>query len=145
MQCLYVSYLTPRAPGGRPGPGRAAGNPPPPQWPATALMNRSLARSLSCHLMGICSLFCLAALCFYAPPAKSQNLDKPLQSIDEEITAFAYAPDGRIVYSVYRRFKTKLYDLEHVDICLQEANGKRRRLLDGQKFNPGNRPFSYIA
>jgi len=108
-------------------------------------MNFSLARSLSCHLMGFCSLFFLAALCSSVSPAKAQNLDKPLQSIDEEITAFAYSLDGRIVYSVYRRFKTKEYDLEHDDIWLQEANGKRRRLLEGQKFNRGNRPFSYIV
>jgi len=83
--------------------------------------------------------------CCSLPPAKGQNLDKPLQTIDEEITAFAYAPDGRIVYSVYRHFKTKEYDLEHDDIWLQDAGGKRRRLLEGQKFTRGNRPFSYIV
>jgi len=38
----------------------------------------------------------LLPLCFL-PAARAQNLDKPLQSIDEEITAFAYAPDGRIM------------------------------------------------
>jgi hypothetical protein len=86
----------------------------------------------------------LLPLCFL-PAAQAQNLDKPLQSIDEEITAFAYAPDGRIVYSVYRHFKTKEYDLEHDDIWLQDANGKRRRLLEGPKFTRGNRPFSYIV
>jgi hypothetical protein len=83
--------------------------------------------------------------CCALPAARAQNLDKPLQSIEEEITAFAYAPDGRIVYSVYRHFKTKEYDLEHDDIWLQEANGKRRRLLEGQKYTRGNRPFSYIV
>src|SRR5467141_4376177 len=87
----------------------------------------------------------LLPLCFL-PAAKAQNLDKPLQSIDEEITAFAYAPDGRIVYSVYRRVKTKVYDaLEHDDIWLQEASGKRRRLLEGQKYTHGNQPFSYLV
>jgi dipeptidyl aminopeptidase/acylaminoacyl peptidase len=82
--------------------------------------------------------------CCSLPSAKAQNLDKPLQSIDEEITAFAYAPDGRIVYSVYRKLKTKAYDLEHDDIWLQEANGKRRRLLEGQKYTRGTQPFSYL-
>jgi dipeptidyl aminopeptidase/acylaminoacyl peptidase len=95
------------------------------------------------------ALCALCALCvnsfFFLSSARAQNLDKPLQSIDEEITAFAYAPDGRIVYSVHRNFKTKLYDLEHDDIWLQDANGKRRRLLEGQKFNRGNQPFSYIV
>ncbi len=93
----------------------------------------------------LCSLVCAVVGCCSLPPAKAQNLDKPLQTIDEEITAFAYAPDGRIAYSVYRHFKTKEYDLEHDDIWLQDAGGKRRRLLEGQKFTRGNRPFSYVV
>src|SRR6266446_10171955 len=96
-------------------------------------------------LRRLCSVVCALVGCCSLPFAKAQNLDKPLQSIDEEITAFAYAPDGRIVYSVYRKLKTKVYDLEHDDIWLQDANGKRRRLLEGQKFNRGNQPFSYIV
>jgi hypothetical protein len=89
---------------------------------------------LMCMVLGCCSL-----------PARAQNLDKPLVNIDDDITAFAFDPGGRIVYSVHRDFKTKLYDLEHDDIWLQEANGKRRRLLQGDKFNRGNQPFSYIV
>ncbi len=102
------------------------------------------SRSRFRWLRQFCSLFCLLAGCCSLPAARAQNLDKPLQSIDEEITAFAYAPDGRIVYSVYRKLKTKAYDLEHDDIWLQESNGKRRRLLEGQKYTRGTRPFSYL-
>jgi len=104
------------------------------------------SRSRFRWLRQFCSLFCLLAGCCSLPAARAQNLDKPLQSIDEDITAFAYAPDGRIVYSVYRRVKTKVYDaLEHDDIWLQEASGKRRRLLEGQKYTHGNQPFSYLV
>jgi dipeptidyl aminopeptidase/acylaminoacyl peptidase len=92
----------------------------------------------------ICSLICMAVGCCSLPATRAQDLDKPLQSIDEEITSFAFAPDGRIVYSVYRKLKTKLYDLEHDDIWIQDASGKRRRLLEGQKFTRGNLPFSYL-
>jgi hypothetical protein len=81
----------------------------------------------------------------FVPHARAQNLDKPLQNIDDEITAFSFAPDGRIVYSVRRNLKTKKYDLQHDDIWIQELNGKRRRLLQGDKFNRGNQPFSYIG
>ncbi len=77
-----------------------------------------------------------------ASPAHAQ-LDKPLQNIDEDITAFAYGPDGRIVYAVNRGFKTKQYDLEHDDIWLQDAGGKRRRIFIGEKFLRGNTPFTY--
>jgi hypothetical protein len=96
-------------------------------------------------LRRLCPLVWALMACCSLPSAKAQNLGKPLQSIDEEITAFAYAPDGRIVYSVYRKLKTKLYDaLEHDDIWIQDAGGKRRRLLEGQKYTRGNQSFSYL-
>ncbi len=87
-------------------------------------------------------------LVFLAPAATSlqaQEIDKPLQSIDDEITAFAFSPDGRIVYSVNRGFKTKQYDLEHDDIWIQEAGGKRRRIFQGEKFLRGTQPFTYVV
>jgi dipeptidyl aminopeptidase/acylaminoacyl peptidase len=75
--------------------------------------------------------------------ARAQELDKPVLNIDDDITAFAYAPDGRIVYAVNRPFKTKQYDLEHDDIWVQDANGKRKRIFVGEKFTHGNTPFTY--
>jgi dipeptidyl aminopeptidase/acylaminoacyl peptidase len=93
----------------------------------------------------VCSLVCAVIGCCSLPPARAQSpdLEKPLLNIDEDISAFAFAPDGRIVYSVRRNFHTKQYDLERDDIWLQEAGGKRRRLLQGEKFLRGNTPFTY--
>jgi dipeptidyl aminopeptidase/acylaminoacyl peptidase len=76
-------------------------------------------------------------------PARAQELEKPLQNIDEDITAFAFTSDGRIAYAVNRPFKTKQYDLEHDDIWIQDANGKRRRIFVGEKFQRGGAPFTY--
>ena len=105
------------------------------------------SRSRFRWLRRICALVCAIAGCCSLPASRAQNinLDKPLQSIDEDITGFAYAPDGRIIYSVRRLFKTKLYDLQRDDIWLQESNGKRRRLLAGEKFIRGNAPFTYTV
>jgi hypothetical protein len=108
-------------------------------------MTCPISRSRFGWLRQVCSLFCLLLGCCSLPPARAQNLDKPLQSIDEDITAFAFGPDNRLVYSVHRNFKTKHYELSHDDIWLQDANGKRRRLLEGQKFNRGTQLFSYIV
>src|SRR5438067_13872430 len=91
------------------------------------------------------SLLCIFLGCSSVPSALVQDLDKPLQTIDEDITSFAFAPDNRIVYSVHRNFKTKLYDLLHDVLWLQQTSGKRRRLLGGQKFNCGTPPFCYIV
>ena len=105
--------------------------------PASRSRFRWLRRlcSLACAVLGCCSL-----------PARAQEIDvnKPLQNIDEDISAFAFAPDGRIVFSIRRHFHTKEYDLERDDIWLQEAGGKRKRLLQGEKFLRGTGPFRYM-
>jgi hypothetical protein len=102
-------------------------------------------RFLLCVLCGFCVL-CGDSFLF-SISARAQELDKPLQTIDEEITGFAFAPDGRIAYAVHRGFKTKEYDLEHDDIWILESGGKgggkRRRILQGDKFIRGTQPFTY--
>jgi len=95
-------------------------------------------------LRALCALCVLCVSPFFFL-SSSQNLDKPLQTIDEEVTAFAYSADGRLVYSAYRKVKTKAYDLEHDDIWVQDAGGKRRRILEGPKYARGNQQFSYIV
>jgi len=82
-------------------------------------------------------------LCVPAARAQDPNLNKPVVNVDEEVTAFAYAPDGRIIFSVRRMFKTKKYDLQRDDIWMLETNGKRKRLLEGLKFTHGDKPFTY--
>jgi dipeptidyl aminopeptidase/acylaminoacyl peptidase len=101
--------------------------------------------SSSRWLAGLCALACVFVACCWQSAVRAQSLDleKPLLNIDEDISAFAYSPDGRIVYSVRRQFHTKQYDLERDDIWIQDTNGKRRRLLQGEKFLRGNAPFTY--
>jgi len=103
------------------------------------------SRSRYRWIRNFCSLLCAIIGCCSLPAARAQSLDleKPLLNIDEDISAFAFAPDGRIVYSVRRHFHTKEYELERDDIWLQENGGKRRRLLQGEKFLRGSTPFTY--
>src|SRR5262249_46904190 len=88
----------------------------------------------------MCSLLVTGFLLAVALPGvvSAQGLEKPAQTIDDDVTAFAFAPDGKIVYAVHRGFKTKQFDLEHDDIWLQEAGGRRRRIFVGEKFTQGN-------
>ena len=89
------------------------------------------------------ALVVCAAWCSAAATGRAQELEKPVTSIDEDITAFAFAGDGRIVYGVNRPFKTKQYDLEHDDVWVQEAGGKKRRIFVGEKFQRGAAAFTY--
>jgi len=88
-------------------------------------------------------LLYILTLLFFPSVSPAQNIDKPVANIDEEVTAFAYAPNGNIVFSVRRMFKTKKYDLQRDDIWLLESGGKRKRLLEGQKFTREDKLFTY--
>jgi hypothetical protein len=74
---------------------------------------------------------------------RAQNLDKAVQTVDDEVTAFAYSPDGKIVFSVRRMYKAKKYDLQRDDIFILEPGGKRRKIFAGEKFTHGEGPFTY--
>lgn len=107
---------------------------------------RSLLRLRHFFSAKLCAPLCLGLILFFLPwTTLAQDLDKPLQNIDDEITAFTFAPDGRIAYGVRHNIKTKKYDLQHDDLWLMETGGKRRRLVQGDKFSRGDQLFSYAT
>jgi hypothetical protein len=79
---------------------------------------------------------CLCVVFFFLllPSCPAQTLDKPSQVIDEDITAFAFAPDGRIVYSVRRMYRNKKYDMQRDDIWMQDTGGHKKRIFQGEHF-----------
>jgi hypothetical protein len=74
----------------------------------------------------------------------AQNMEKAVVTVDDEVTAFTYAPDGRIVFSARKMYKAKKYDLERDDIFVLEQNGKRKKIFSGEKFTLGDKPFTYL-
>jgi hypothetical protein len=66
--------------------------------------------------------------------AQAQDLQKPAVNIDEDVTAFAFAPDGRVVYSVRRMYRNKKYDMQRDDIYLRDSGGRSKRIFQGEKF-----------
>src|SRR5262249_42107871 len=67
-------------------------------------------------------------------PALAQDLDKPSVNIDEDVTAFAFAADGRVVYSVRRMYRNKKYDMQRDDINLRASRCQTKRTFQGEKF-----------
>jgi len=84
-------------------------------------------------------LLCLAA------PLSAQ--DTPTLTVDDWCTAFAYAPDGRIAYSTRHIITTRHLEVQRDDIWLVALDGKRRRMVNGEKLIQGPRyteiAFSY--
>ena len=71
----------------------------------------------------------------FVAPTPAQSIDKPSVTIDEDVTAFAFAPDGRIVYAVRRVYKNKKYDMQRDDIWIADSSGgHRHRIFQGEHF-----------
>jgi hypothetical protein len=81
------------------------------------------------------------AICSSSPASAQET---PIATIDDDCTAMAYAPDGRIVYSVRHGMKTREYNVERDDFWVMNTNGKRRRIILGEKLG-GAAPFSYMV
>ena len=80
---------------------------------------------------------------FFPPPVAAQAL--PSLTIDEEVTAFAFAPDGRIAYAVRHTFGVKKLQMQRDDIWIATPDGKRTRIIDGKKLFEKAPPYSYAV
>jgi hypothetical protein len=108
--------------------------------------NRSKDRPLRAKMRTLGSLcaLCLCGIVFFAFPTATpaQSLDKPTATIDEDITSFAFAPDGRIVYSVRRMYRNKKYDMQRDDIWIADSGGgRRKRIFQGEHFTVAAPPI----
>jgi len=84
----------------------------------------------------LCAL-CLCGIPLFllrAAPARAQSLDKPSTTIDDDVTAFGFAPDGRIAYSVRKLYHNKKFDMQRDDIWLADARGRGKRIFAGEHF-----------
>ena len=81
-------------------------------------------------LLALLGVLTLALCC--APLSRAQG--KSLVKVDEDVQAFAIAPDNRIVYAVQHMRKVKKARLERDDLYISSADGKQKKIVDGEKF-----------
>jgi len=79
---------------------------------------------------------------FFADCRAQEN---PTFKIDEDISRFAFSGGGRIAFATRHLFSVKKIQLQRDDIWIAETDGKKRRILLGEKFVRGTGPFSYIV
>jgi hypothetical protein len=86
---------------------------------------------------------CLFSVTLAVIPANAQQAPTPRVSIDDACTALAYAPDGRLAYSTRHVFNLQKFEVERDDIWILEKDGRRRKILNGEKVTRGADAFSY--
>jgi hypothetical protein len=98
------------------------------------------ARLHLCILAVIPFLFVTASL-----PLSSRAQDNPSFRIEEDITRFAYSTGGRIAFATRHIFSVKKFQMQRDDIWISEPDGKKHRILLGEKFVRGSGAFSYTV
>ncbi len=63
--------------------------------------------------------------------------------MDEYCSTFAFAPDNRLAIVVYRIFNHKKYTLEGDDLWISSPDGKRKRIIEGEKIVKTDKPQSF--
>jgi dipeptidyl aminopeptidase/acylaminoacyl peptidase len=90
------------------------------------------------------ALFAVAtALPCFAPAATPPAQTIPSQVVEQECVAMAYAPDGRLAYATRRMIEVRRVEMRRDDIFLLGADGKPKRIVDGQRLVRSQTPFSY--
>ncbi|MBZ5641300.1 MAG: hypothetical protein LAO19_00945 [Acidobacteriia bacterium] len=95
------------------------------------------------YLTTACLPLLVLAVFVQVCPLRAQ--DSPAFKIDETVTRFAFSADGRIAYAVRHVFSEKKIQLQRDDLWIADRDGKRRRILQGDKFVRGTLPFSYTV
>ena len=85
----------------------------------------------------------MAAILVCSPLLHAQ--EKLAYRIDDEVTRFAFSANGRIAYAVRHEFTERNIQLQRDDVWVAESDGKKRRILQGEKFVRGTGPFSYLV
>ncbi|MCL6565167.1 MAG: hypothetical protein K6U09_01980 [Acidobacteriia bacterium] len=80
-------------------------------------------------------------------PAQRTDANTPTQRIEEECVALSWAPDSvRLAFAVRRVVRQQRLEMQRDDIWLLSlAEGKRRRIVNGEKIVSTRIPFSYTV
>ena len=61
---------------------------------------------------------------------------KQVAVFDQDVQAFAISQDNHVVYAVERMKRIKKLIVEHDDFWVGELDGKKKKIIDGDKFTP---------
>ncbi len=95
------------------------------------------------HVIEVLFVTFVIAITMTSFPARAQQSPTPRVSIDDDCTAIAYASDGRLAYATRHVFNLQKFQVQRDDIWILETDGRRRKILNGEKVTRGAEAFSY--
>jgi len=86
-----------------------------------------------------------ACLLLFSVVAGAVPQQQPLFTIDEDTTAFAFGPGGRIAFAVHHVFSQHKFDVQRDDFWVADGGHGKRKILNGDKLARGEGGFSYTV
>jgi dipeptidyl aminopeptidase/acylaminoacyl peptidase len=106
-------------------------------------MTRARFQTLLSSLHSATAGAALVWIALFVCPLVRGQAPAPRITIEDECTAIAYAPDGRLAYSTKHVFTVQKFEVQRDDIWILETDGRRRRIINGEKLARGDEAFSY--
>ena len=85
----------------------------------------------------------VAATIVASPALRAQ--EKPILTINDDCKVFAIGPGNVIAYAVPKIKRIKKQTIERDEIWIAQLDGKRKRIVDPDKFMPSPPPSTYIV
>jgi hypothetical protein len=90
-----------------------------------------------------CGLGLLSIFCVFPARLWCQTQIRPRLTVSGECTALAWAPDGRLAYSLRHILQTRKLDIERDDVWVLENDGTRHQIFAGEKLTHQAGTFSF--
>jgi hypothetical protein len=81
-------------------------------------------------------LWFVVATCVLVVPVLGLAEVKQVAVFDQDVQAFSISQDNHVVYAVERMKRIKKLIVEHDDFWVGDVDGKKRKIIDGDKFTP---------
>jgi dipeptidyl aminopeptidase/acylaminoacyl peptidase len=107
-----------------------------------ALSTKITRRRIHSQFLSVLISACVIAITLSAILVHAQQAPTPRVTIDD-CTAISYAPDGRLAYATRHVFNLQKFQVQRDDIWILEKDGRRRKILNGEKMSRGAEAFSY--
>lgn len=101
----------------------------------------TIMKSVNATSVAVAAILVLALL----PLRLTAQLVKPQLTIEEDCQTFAVAQDNKIVFAVAHQKRLKKVILERDDIWVSSADGRKKRILEGDKFMPTTQMTSFTV
>jgi hypothetical protein len=108
----------------------------PQRLPGSVNLNRPLQRPRLPRTIALKHYLWLAVVCVLAIPVLGLSEVKQVAVFDQDVQAFAISQDNHVVYAVERMKRIKKLIVEHDDFWVGDVDGKKRKIIDGDKFTP---------